>query len=92
MELSINNLQVNASKCIEGFTPENFATDAALELVAGGMSFRDAYVEVGLNVDKLSNRDPVESIKLRTHLGSSGNLGLDLSKKEIEVIEKELGL
>lgn len=92
MELSIKNLKVNKDKCLEGFTPEIFATDAALELVASGKSFRDAYVEVGLNVDKLSNRNPEESIKLRTHIGSTGNLGLDISKKEIENIRKELTL
>ena len=57
MELSIKNLIVNTQKCIEGFTPENFATDVALELVASGMSFRDAYVKVGLEVESLANRD-----------------------------------
>lgn len=92
MELSINNLKVNKDKCLAGFTPEIFATDAALELVAAGASFRDAYVEVGLNIDKLSNRDPVESISLRTHIGSTGNLGLDISKKEIEDIRVELSI
>lgn len=90
MELSIKNLKVNTDKCLEGFTPEIFATDAALELVSKGVSFRDAYVEVGLNVDKLLNRDPFESIKLRTHIGSTGNLGLDISRDGIKDIRKEL--
>lgn len=83
MELSMINLKVNKDKCLEGFTPEIYATDAALELVAKGASFRDAYVEVGLNVDKLGQRDAVESIKSRTHLGSTGNLGLELIEEAV---------
>ncbi|MBN2618608.1 MAG: argininosuccinate lyase [Spirochaetales bacterium] len=90
MELSIQKLEVNVDKCIKGFTPENFATDVALEMVAKGASFRDAYVEVGLNIDKLANRDPVEAIKLRTHTGTSGNLGLDLIQQGVNLLRKEL--
>lgn len=89
MELSIKNLKVNREKCIEGFTPENFATDVALELVLSGKSFRDAYVEVGLKVDELSNRDPVEAINLRTHTGTSGNLGLDKCRTLIDEINRQ---
>ncbi len=92
MELSIKNLIVNTQKCIEGFTPENFATDVALELVASGMSFRDAYVKVGLEVESLANRDPVEAIKLRTHTGTSGNLGLELSRNSIKELRTEMNL
>lgn len=84
MELSIKNLKVNRAQCLAGFTPEIFATDAALELVAKGVSFRDAYVEVGLNVDKLGQRDAVESILSRTHTGSTGNLGLDKIKDDVD--------
>ena len=91
MELSIKNLKVNTDKCIKGFTPEIYATDAALELVAKGVSFRDAYVDVGLNIDKLGQRDPVESIKSRTHTGSTGKLGLDISRKEIDLMVERLG-
>ncbi|MGL1890774.1 MAG: argininosuccinate lyase [Spirochaetaceae bacterium] len=92
MELSIKNLKVNVDKCLAGFTPEIYATDAALELVAGGASFRDAYVEVGLNVDKLGQRDAVESIKSRTHTGSTGNLGLNIAREEIKKIIKSMNL
>jgi len=90
MELSIKNLQVNREKCLAGFTPEIYATDAALELVANGSSFRDAYVEVGLNVDKLGQRDAVESIKNRTHTGSTGNLGLDKIKEDISNLKSRI--
>ncbi len=90
MELSIKNLVVNKDKCIAGFTPDIYATDAALELVANGSSFRDAYVEVGLNVNKLDQRDPIESIKSRTHTGATGNLGLDKITAEVEDITSRI--
>ena len=55
MKLTIDELEVNKETLIGCFTPDIFATDEALRLVAGGMSFRDAYKQVGLNLDKLSN-------------------------------------
>ena len=91
MELSIQKLKVNKEKCLEGFTPEIYATDAALELVANGASFRDAYVEVGLNVDKLGQRDALDSINSRKHTGSTGNLGLELITADIQAMKERLG-
>lgn len=92
MELSIQKLKINKAKCLEGFTPEIYATDAALELVANGASFRDAYVEVGLNVDKLGQRDAVESINQRTHTGSTGNLGLKLILDDIKDMRERFSI
>jgi len=75
-ELTFQELKVNQEKLKEAFAPEIYATDAALTLVAKGMSFRDAYKEVGLNLDKYSHGDPVESLKNRTYPGTAGNLNL----------------
>lgn len=77
MKLTIDELEVNRETLIGCFTPDIFATDEALRLVAGGMSFRDAYKQVGLNLDKLSNEDPVEALKKRTSTGTAGNLNLE---------------
>lgn len=55
---------------------EIYAADYANELVQQGMTFRDAYKEVGENLDKLEGRDVHENIKSKTHLGATGNLGL----------------
>lgn len=67
--------QVNKKALINGFTPDVFATDRALELVGEGMPFRDAYHHVKENLHELGSIDPVEAIKLKTHLGAP--LGLD---------------
>ena len=76
MKLTIDELEVNKETLLGCFTPDIFATDEALRLVAGGMSFRDAYKQVGLNLDKLSNEDPVAALKNRTSTGTAGNLNL----------------
>jgi argininosuccinate lyase len=67
--------QVNKQALIDGFTPDVFATDRALELVGEGMPFRDAYHHVKENLQELENIDPTEAIQLKTHLGAP--LGLD---------------
>jgi len=94
MTLTFEKLTVNSDNLIKGFSPDIFATDAALELVAGGMSFRDAYLQVGLSLDGEGSavdldRDPLASIQSRTHMGTSGNLGLHLSLASLTTLSDE---
>lgn len=77
MSVAVSRLGVNKERLAAAFTPEIFATDAALELVRGGMSFRDAYREVGTHLERLTKRDPAASIATRTSTGTAGNLKLD---------------
>jgi argininosuccinate lyase len=74
--LIFENLTVNEETLLKSFTPELYAADEALEMAARGVPFRDAYKQVGLNLDKLADRDPRENILSKTHLGAPGNLGL----------------
>ncbi len=67
--------KVNRKALIDGFSPDVFATDRALELVGEGMPFRDAYHYIKENLHELDSIDPVEAIQLKTHLGAP--LGLD---------------
>lgn len=67
--------EVNQSALINGFMPDVFATDRALELVGEGMPFRDAYHYVKENIHELEGIDPIAAIQLKTHLGAP--LGLD---------------
>jgi len=75
--LIFDNITVNEQTLLESFTPELFAADEALEMAARGVPFRDAYKQVGLNLDKLADRDPRQNILSKTHLGAPGNLGLE---------------
>jgi len=83
MTLTFRELEVNTDNLKRGFSRDIYATDAALDLVASGMSFRDAYKEVGLHLEKLEDQDPDESIKSRTYTGTSGNLCLDTAEERI---------
>jgi argininosuccinate lyase len=82
--LTIRRLEVVPAALEKAFTPDIFATDAAYEQVRAGATFRDAYRDVGLNLDRLVGRDPKQTIADRTHTGSAGNLGLDALDAEIE--------
>ena len=68
---------------LAGFDPTVFATDAALELVAKGTPFRDAYQQVAKDLDKLADRDPAEAIDARKHVGSTGKLNLKQADRRI---------
>ena len=61
-----------------GFSPGVFATDRALELVAEGVPFRDAYHEVKAHLDELESRSPEEAVAKKTHLGAP--MGLDFAR------------
>ncbi|MBI9105023.1 MAG: argininosuccinate lyase [Spirochaetales bacterium] len=86
MDLTFEKLEVNQVNLEKGFTSDIYATDAALELVAAGSSFRDAYKEVGLNLDKLADRNPADSVKNRTHTGTAGNPGFEICGKQLEIL------
>ena len=86
MALTFRELGVNPDKLRAGFSKDIYATDVALELVASGASFRDAYKEVGLNLDKLGDRDPDDSLGSRTYTGTSGKLGLEQSFERLAAL------
>jgi len=86
MTLTFRELEVNSENLKRGFSRDIYATDAALDLVASGMSFRDAYKQVGLALEKLEDQDPDESIKSRTYTGTSGNLCLDQAEERIDAL------
>jgi len=77
VRLTVERVEVVEANLRKGFLPEIFATDRALELVAEGTPFRDAYREVAANLDALADRDPVENLRSKTLQGGPGNLGLD---------------
>ena len=87
--LTIRKLTVNEEILIEGFNSGIFATDAAIALVAEGMSFRDAYREVGTHPERFTGKDPRSTISDRTSTGTAGNLRLDLAITELKVISAE---
>lgn len=70
----LRGLTVNREALVAGFTPDVFATDWALELVAGGMPFRDAYDHVKAHLPDLADRDPYRAIAQKQHEGAPAGL------------------
>jgi len=77
MALMADALAVRPERLRAGFTPGVFATDRALELVAGGMPFRDAYQHVRTHLDELAAADPDQALALKAHLGGTAGLDFD---------------
>jgi argininosuccinate lyase len=78
MILMAKQLRVNPEMCRAAFAePGVFATDRALELVASGMPFRDAYHQVRDHLEDLRSMDPDVVIAQKTHLGGTAGLDFD---------------
>ncbi len=90
MDLTVKNLQVNKENLKKAFTPEIFATDAALELVAGGKSFRDAYREIGNELGSVKERVPENGIGTRKSTGMAGNLSLGILTRRVREMKNYL--
>lgn len=72
----IANINPKKEVLKSSLTSELFATHEAYKRVAEGVSFRNAYQQVGQNLDKVKP-DVEDLFKLSTHDGSIGDLGLD---------------
>lgn len=82
----LENMTVN-TRIIENplYTPM-FTVEKVNSLVLGGMPFRDAYREVGIEAN--SGKFTYDSKELKhTHLGSIGNLALDKIEKKMRQAE-----
>jgi argininosuccinate lyase len=92
VDITVQYLEPKPEKMRAAMIPEIYATDAAYRLVKAGTPFRDAYREIGKNLGALKDEDPVKNIKEKTHLGATGNLGLDQynnSLKSLDSLWKE---
>lgn len=90
VQRTMERVEFHPERLSAAFPREIFATDAAYEKVREGMSFRDAYREIGRNLEAVGERSPAASIAERTGLGTTGNLGLAELEREIEALEGEL--
>jgi len=70
----VRQLRVRPERLRTAFTPDVFATDRALELVASGMPFRDAYHTVRARLGELAPEDPDAAIARKTHLGATAGI------------------
>jgi argininosuccinate lyase len=87
----IEAIEVNKQALKDGFSPDVFATDRALELVGEGMPFRDAYHYVKEHLEELEKIDPSKAIAQKTHLGAPMGIDWDLLKERIGAVDGIVG-
>ena len=54
-----------------------------------GLAFRDAYREIGTHLERLKSPDHDAVVRARTHLGSTGNLGLKALIERLASAQRE---
>ncbi|MCX7590285.1 MAG: argininosuccinate lyase [Kiritimatiellae bacterium] len=78
----LGSMQVCERALRAAFTPQVFAADRALELVAGGMAFRDAYVYVKKHLDEeVQSTDPDRAVAAKRHEGAPAGLDLKMLQR-----------
>lgn len=89
MERTVRGLEVDAGRAREAVRPEAFATHRALELVRGGMAFREAYRQVGEELaageGALTGAGPDTPLeRLYAVEGSAGDLRLEQAGERLD--------
>lgn len=92
MEVILNNIEPNKAILMKAMIdcPGLFAAHKAFEKVKEGMTFRDAYREVGSHIEdiKITEEDIEKLLKMSIHQGGTGNLQLDKVEAEIKELMK----
>jgi argininosuccinate lyase len=82
---AVPTLEPVRERILAALTPDIYATDEAYRLMReSGCSFRDAYVQIGKNLDRVAVPDHDGTVRNRTHQGSTGKLGLDLLASRLD--------
>ena len=79
-------LHVDAARAAAACSDDIYATHQAYLLVEQGTPFRDAYLQVGKQLQGGSFRPNREALTA-THLGGAGNLGLERIEAEVGAVE-----
>ena len=92
MSAIIDNIEPNQKVLMRSMldSPGLFAAHKAFDKVREGMTFRDAYREVGSNIAgiKVTEAEINKWLRMSTHQGGTGNLGLDKVEEEIRQLMK----
>jgi len=90
-EIVVQSLVPDEQALLDDMSPELFAAHKAFELVRQGMTFRDAYVQIGKKLDQIEidKNSIVSMLKESRHQGGVGNLQLDQLSEIVRVKSKK---
>jgi argininosuccinate lyase len=83
-------MKVDAAKCRSAFSPEVFATDVALRMVAAGTPWRDAYHEVRDHLERLVDEDCDAAVAAKSHEGTTGGIDHALYRARFAAAKKSV--
>ncbi|MDD3822765.1 MAG: argininosuccinate lyase [Sphaerochaetaceae bacterium] len=86
MRLMVQKLEVNEQALVRGCASELYATDEVMRRIAAGRPFRDVYREVGMDLASVAAYDPYRTVRERTALGTTGNLGLENGRSQAQEV------
>ena len=89
LKLLVTSLGVQPERLRAGFTPGVFATDRALQLVAGGMPFRDAYQHVRSHLDELEAADPQAALAAKTNGRGTANVDVVPLRGRVAQVQRQ---
>jgi argininosuccinate lyase len=84
----IAGLRPDKQRLLAAFTPEVFAADQALELVAEGTPFREAYDMVKARLGRLEAPNAFRAVAAKKHLGGTAGLDFDAYNARVREIMK----
>lgn len=85
----VPHLEFDEKRCRAACTPDLFATDEALRRVSSGVPWRDAYRQVAEQAGKWKTPDLDAALRMRSHIGGTGNLGLGRLAGRLARIRRE---
>jgi argininosuccinate lyase len=86
MPALVDSLSFDEAGMRAAISPDMYATDRALELVAEGVPFREAYVQAAGEIATLAARTPEGSLRARVSLGGAANLGLERLEERLRTL------
>ncbi len=87
----LSNIELNTNALKASVDPKLYATHAAMDLVKDGTPFRQAYKTVGNNLSALDLQNSEKILHQSTHVGGTGNLGLQKLFENIQLEQKIVG-
>jgi argininosuccinate lyase len=80
------DMTFNTERMAAALSADMYATDRAIELTAAGVPFREAYRQVGAELDALEARSPASSLAARVSPGGCAALRLDVLRARVEAL------
>ena len=89
LRLLASTLGVCPERLRAGFTPGVFATDRALQLVAGGMPFRAAYQHVRSHLDELVATGPDVALAAKTYGRGTADVDVAPLRRRVAAVRRQ---